>query len=173
MKPSFFFLSLFTLLTACKSDNTSTLQFKAIDFSYFDISPEAFSLRVTRRDSVFVIQYFSSEGQLKDSITYFSFLKGDIKQKFDSLIAVIDFSKLDTVYETGHIDGDEYRLYFEGHTITKQLYVHSMRPPKELEYLKNLFLQMKRRLSFVPVDTTIYFRANPPEPPPNKGDSSR
>jgi len=85
----------------------------------------------------------------------------------------MEFSKLDTVYETGNIDGDEYRVYFEGDTLTKQIYVHSTRPPKELESLKNLFIRMKRRLAFVPVDTMINFRANPPETPPHKGDSSR
>lgn len=175
MKQGLFFLSVFIWVTACNSDNKSMRQFNAIDFSYFDASPEAFFLRVTREDSVFVQQYFSSdsEGHLKDRKTYFSILKGDIKQQFDSLINVIDISRLNTVYETGHIDGDEYRLYFEGNTMTKQLYVHSMRPPKELEYLKKLFLQMKGSLAFVPLDTIINFRTNLPQTPPLVGDSSR
>jgi len=175
MKPALFFLFLFTTLIACNSDKKSSGRFHAIDFSYFDISPEAFSLRVTQQDSVFVKQYFSSnsEGQLKDSSVYLGLLKGGIKQQFDSLMAVINFSKLDSLYETGHNDGVEYRLYIEGNTINTQFYIHSIRPPKELESLKNLFLKMKRSLEFVPVDTTISFRVNPPQPPPIKQSPSR
>jgi len=93
-------------------------------------------------------------------------LKGNIKQQFDRLIITIEFNKLDSVYETGHIDGAEYRLYIESDTITKRLYIHSMRPPKELESLKDLFIKMKGGLSFVPIGITINFRVNPPEPPP-------
>src|SRR5215203_621357 len=168
MNPALYFVLLFTLLTACNSDKKSRKEFKAIDFSYFDISQEAFSLRVTKQDSVFVKQYFSSDskGQLKDSIIYLGLLKGNIKQQFDSLIITIDFNKLDSVYETGHIDGAEYRLYIESDTITKRLYIHSMRPAKELESLKDLFIKMKGGLSFVPIGITINFRVNPPEPPP-------
>jgi hypothetical protein len=163
------------MLASCNSGEKRNRQFKAIDFSYFDISPEAFSLRVTQQDLVFIKQYFSSdsEGHLKDNLTYLGLLKGDIKQRFDSLIAVVDFDKLDSVYESGHIDGDEYRLYIEGDKITKQLYVHRMKPPKELESLKNMFIKMKSSLALVPFDTTINFRVNPPEPPPIKQTSSR
>jgi hypothetical protein len=168
MNPTLYFVFLFTLLTACNSDKERRKDFKAIDFSYFDISPEAFSLKVTKQDSVFVKQYFSShsERQLKDSITYLGFLNGNIKQQFDSLVSIIDFDKLDSVYETADIDGNEYRLYIEGDTTTKRLYIHSKRPPMELEALKDLFIKMKKDLAFVPVDTTINFRVNPPEPPP-------
>ena len=92
-------------------------------------------------------------------------LNGDLKQRFDSLIAVVDFDKLDSVYESGDIDGNEYRLYIGDETIIKQFYVHSMKPPKELESFKNLFIKMKGGLPFVPVDTLINFQVNPPESP--------
>src|ERR1035437_10604688 len=93
------YLFLLLLLTSCTSNNEKTQPFNSIDFSYFDISPEAFSLRITRHDSVFLKQYFSANNvtHLKDSITYVSLLKGDIKEQFDNLIAIVNFSKLDSV----------------------------------------------------------------------------
>lgn len=165
MKPALFLLSLFVLLSACNADKSSSEQFKEIDFFFFNNSPEAFSLKLIGHDSVFVRQYVSSNsnGSLNNKVTYFSLLKGNLKQQFDSLVATIDLGKLDSLYETDQIDGDEYKLYFEGATVAKQISVHSKNAPKELELLKILFIKVKSSLAFIPVDTIITFRENPPE----------
>jgi hypothetical protein len=152
----FIFLS---VLTACNFDKKTELHFKSIDFSYFDISPLSFTLRIDNQDSVFLKQNFAHDSGLTNDTSYKAVIIGGLKQQLDSLIAVINFSKLDSVYETRHIDGYEYLLYIEGDTLKKQFKVHSMNPPKELEALKELFLKI--RMSFLPGDTTTHHPLNP------------
>ncbi|MEO6454066.1 MAG: hypothetical protein ABIN97_08345 [Ginsengibacter sp.] len=154
------FLFLCITLASCNSDKKSRQNFKTIDFSYFDISPLSFSLRVNDIDSIILRQDFANDTfqTLKNDTTYHALLIGKLKQQFDSLMAVINFSKLDSVYETGHLDGDEYKLYIDKDTLKRQVYVHSMTPPKELEALKELFLEIRR--SFLPMDTATHLTVN-------------
>lgn len=154
----FLFLS---VLAACNSDKKTTSHFNSIDFSYFDISPLSFTLKIDNQDSVFLTQHFAPDNGLRNDTTYKAVLIEGLKQQLDSLMAVINFSKLDSVYETHHIDGDEYRLYIEGDTLKKLFKVHSMNPPKELEALKALFLKV--RMSFSPIDTATHLSLNPPK----------
>ena len=146
----FFFL----ILTGCNSDKKPKSYFSSINFSYFDISPLSFTLNIHNQDSVFLKQSFSPDKSLSNDKIYKTALTGKWKQHLDSLMAVIDFNKLDSVYETGHLDGDEYRLEIESDTAKRQFRVHSMNPPKELEAIKELFLNI--RLSILPLDTTSH-----------------
>lgn len=164
MKLTIFALASFSLLFACNNDKKHSTRFREIDFFYFNNSPEAFSLKLIGKDSVFLKQFVSSDskGSLKDDIIYFGRLKGNLKQQVDSLVTSIDLDKLDSLYETDQIDGDEYKLYFEGDKIAKQISVHSRTPPTELEILKTLFIKVKSDVAFIPVDTIIKFRVSPP-----------
>jgi hypothetical protein len=148
---------------ACNSDLETKPHFKSIQFSYFDISPLAFTLRVSNQDSVFLRQSFAQDSRkgLKNDTTYHFALTGRLKQQLDSLIAVIDFGKLDTLYETGHLDGDGYQLYVENDSLKKHFRVHSTNPPKELEAIKELFLKMRSIFLLVNNTTSL------PESSPN------
>ncbi len=155
------FFSFLLVLTACTSDKKTTLRLNSIDFSYFDISPLSFTLKIDNQDSIFLKQHFAPDNGLLNETTYKAVLIGGLKQQLDSLMAVINFSKLDSVYETHHIDGDEYYLYIEGDNFKKQFKVHSMNPPKELEAFKGLFLKVRK--SFLPVDSTTHLSLTPPK----------
>ncbi len=145
------------ILTGCNSDKKPKSYFNFISFSYFDISPLSFTLNIYNQDSVFLTQNFSPDKGLSKDKIYKTALIGKWKQQLDSLIAIINFSKLDSVYETGHLDGDEYRLEIESETGKRHFKVHSMNPPKELEAIKELFLNI--RLSFLPLDTTSHLES--------------
>ncbi len=160
MRPIALFVFLSLALTTCNSHNKSRPYFKSIDFYYFDISPLSFTLKIHNQDSVFLSQNFSPEKSLSNDTTYKALLTGKLKQQLDSLMAVINFDKLDSVYETGHLDGDEYKLEIEGDTVRKYFKVHSMSPPKELEALKELFLKI--RMDFLPFDTTPHLPSSSP-----------
>jgi hypothetical protein len=161
MKLTAFCFLLSLTLAACNSGKESRPHFKSINFSYFDISPLSFTIRVSNQDSVFLKQDFAPDKGLQNKTTYDAVLTGGLKKQFDSLMAVINFSKIDSVHETGHIDGDTYSLYIEGDTLKKQFKVHSMSPPKELEVLKELFLKI--RASFLHIDTTTHIPLNSPK----------
>jgi hypothetical protein len=154
MNRSIYLFLLSITLIGCNADSTTRNQIKAIDFFYYNSSPEAFSLKVTQTDSVFLKQYFN------DTTTYFALLNKPLKQQYYSLIDATYFNKLDTVYESGDIDGEEYSFWIKQGAITKQLYVHSMKSPKKLDSLKNLFMKMKSSLSFAPLKSTIDFKEN-------------
>ena len=154
-----FLLSL--TLTACDSDKQSRPGFKSIKFSYFDMSPQSFTIKIINQDTFFLNQDFAADNGLKSKTTHDAVLTGALKKQLDSLMAVINFTRLDSVYETGHIDGEEYSLYIEGGTSKKQFKVHSTNPPKELEVLKELFLKI--RLSFFSVDPTTHIPLNAPK----------
>lgn len=155
------FVFLSSALLSCSSGKKTKSHFKSIEFSYFDISPLSFTLRIRNQDSVFLRQNFSPDKRLGNDTTYEILLTGRLKQQLDSLIDAINFSKLHPIYETGHIDGDEYELNIEADTEMRHFKVHSMSPPKELEAVKELFLKI--RLSFLPVDTTTHLPLNLPE----------
>lgn len=151
MKLIVFFLFISTLI-ACQNDKKTQLYFKSINFSYFDISPLSFTLKIYNQDSIFLEQKFSPEENLKSKTIYKGMLTRKLKQQLDSLMTVINFDKLDSVYETGHLDGDEYKLDIEDFTGKRHFRVHSLTPPTELEALKQLFLNI--RMIFLPLDTT-------------------
>ena len=165
MKRTLFAFASFSLLVACNIDKRKSTPFREIDFFFFNNSPEAFSLKLIGQDSIFLKQFVSSGSKkgLKDDIIYFGRLNGKLKQQIDSLANTIDLGKLDSIYETDQIDGDEYKLYFESDKVAKQISVHSRTPPTELEILKTLFIKVKFDVSFIPVDTIINFRVSPPK----------
>lgn len=150
-----------SVLMDCSSDKKTRPHFNSIDFSYFDMSGLFFTLKIANQDSVFLKQNVAPDNILRNDTTYKAVLTEGLKQQLDSLMTVINFGKLDSVYETGHIDGDEYRLHIEGDTMKKQFKVHSISPPRELEGLKKLFLKI--RMSLLPVDTTTLLPENPPK----------
>lgn len=154
----FVFLS---VLAACNSEMKTRPHFNSIEFSYFDISPLSFTVRIQNQDSVFLKQNFAPNKRLINDTSYKAVLTPRLKQQLDSLMAIVNFSELDTVYETGHTDGDVYRLYIEGETLKRQFKVHSISPPQELETLKELFLNI--RMSFLPIDTTTQLSLNLPK----------
>ena len=161
MRPIALFVFLSLALTACNSDDKGRPYFKSIDFSYFDISPLSFTLKIHNQDSVFLKQNFSPEKILRNDTTYKAVLTVKLKQQLDSLMAVVNFDKLDSAYETSHLDGDEYKLQIEVGTVRKYFRVYSMSPPKELEALKELFLKI--RISFLPFDTTPHLPSSSPK----------
>ena len=87
MRLTAFFLLLSLALTACNSDKKSQPHFKLIDFSYFNISPLSFTIRVSNQDSVFLKQDFAPDKGLKNKTTYEAVLTGGLKQQLDSLMA--------------------------------------------------------------------------------------
>lgn len=152
-----FFVFLSLAVTSChtyNSEQKSKVYFKAIDFSYFDMTPFSFTLKIHNQDSFFLKEVNKNTSKAK--------LTGRWKQQLDSLMDVINFDKLDSVYRDGYIDGVGYTLDIESDTVKKHFWVHSMSRPKELEALKKLFLEI--RMNFLPPDTTLHLSSSSPKP---------
>ncbi len=148
--------------------------FDQFDFSYNDFFSTCFSIKFTQGDTVYIRQHFASFfDTLKSETSYFAVLSDIERQKVDSFLNKMKFTKYDTSYEESYQDGEYYEFFIKNDTIRKSIYVHSYNIPTELKDFGYWIVEVKKRLKLVRMDTIFEFGSlkyflPPPVPPPTK-----
>jgi hypothetical protein len=114
-----------------------------LDFNYaLPVRGISYSLNFKNGDSV----YISNNGFTQKDTTY-TFLLNKIQgNEFANLITKLNLGKLDTLYESHDIDGEEYRLTISKNDSLKSVYVHSFDIPNDLRELSTWLTEFKRAL---------------------------
>ncbi len=135
--------------------------FSHFDFSYNDVFSTCFSLKFTQSDTVFISQHFAPafSDTPKNGQSYYAILTDKEKQRLDSFISRINFSKLDTAYLDTYQDGVDYQFYIDKDTTKKFIYVHSDSIPTELKTFGFWIADLKNKLTLHPVDSTFIFKS--------------
>lgn len=133
--------------------------FSHFDFSYNDVFSTCFSIKFTQSDSVFIKQHFApvSSDTPKNGQSYYAILTEKEKQRLDSFINKINFSKLDTSYFESYHDGIEYQFYIDKDSTKKLIYVHSDSLPTDVKTFGFWIADLKKNLKLFKIDTVINF----------------
>jgi hypothetical protein len=145
-----------------KSSNKQVRQsFQSFDFSYNDVFSTCFSIKFTQSDTVFIKQHFAPafSDTPKSGQSYYAILTDKEKQRLDSFISKINFSKLDTSYFEPYQDGVEYQFYIDKDTTKKLIYVHSDSIPTNVKAFVSWLVILKKKMKLHPVDTTFSFES--------------
>ncbi len=137
------FLSL--LLIACKESINSVSQKDVIklDFCYsLRVKGVSYCLKFATGDTVFI----DDHNPLRNDSSYYALLQIRDKKKVASQITNLNLAALDSSYDSGDNDGDEYNLTISKNDTIKKIYVHSERAPKELMSLIATIRQLKETL---------------------------
>ena len=146
--------------------------FTTFDFSYNDVFLTCFSIKFNPSDTVYIKQHFASvfSDTPKSGQGYYAILTNTDRQKLDSFINKINFSKLDTSYYESYQDGVEYQFFIDKDTTKKLIYIHSDSIPTDVKTFGFWIADLKKKLKLYPVDTAFSFESIrhflPPKVPP-------
>jgi hypothetical protein len=142
---------------------------------YSDTWSQAFSIQITKSDTVYLRQHFTShrfkngDSILKENTSYISALTSAAQITLDSFLQHFDLAQFDTAYvDDGLQDGVSYGFYIHTDSLEKTVYVYGENAPKELLLFGRWVAALKdEQLQFVEIDTAISFKhADDWLPPP-------
>ena len=139
------------LLQRCKESPKVTPQktITKLDFTHvLPVKAVFYSLKVTTGDTAYIKDYVASQ---PDTAFYTILTKRD-RSKIDSLINNINLSALDTSYNSGYADGDEFNLSISKNDTLKAIYIHGGNVPEELTRLTDYLIELKTKLKLVSID---------------------
>lgn len=154
------YVLLFSGFSGCfrSSEKKESLE---LDFTHSSIF-EAFSMKYTGNDTLFVREYYTHKKGNCPPGDYFQKLgSGDLKE-LSKLMNAVNLSKLDTLYPPlGPVDGIFYGMYFRKGTLSKTVYGQNS---KELKLLFDYLNNRRKRLPLLPNNNAISFKSGPPIP---------
>lgn len=120
----------------------------SVDFNYsLIVSGIAYSMYLDNSDSVFI----KTTGMNQKADSFSVKMMIDQHHQFVDLITKINLSETDTLYESGVIDGEEYRLQIMKNDSAKAIYIHApfmTGPLKSLtQWLINLQVNLTESVS--------------------------
>lgn len=123
---------------------TEKLNYK-LTFDYMlPVRGMSYSLKLNASDTVYIKETSPS---LQLDTSYIALLSYAEHNKLDSLITQLNLFKLDTVYDSHDIDGEEYRLTILKNDSVKNIYVHSSQIPNKLNELLVWLVKFKKSSS--------------------------
>ena len=99
----------------------------------------SYKLGLNNSDTVFI----KSSSPPQPERSYMRVLNVAQRSKFHDLMAALDLSKLDTVYESHDIDGEEYRLSITKNDTTKSIYIHNSHITGQIKDLTDWLINFK------------------------------
>jgi len=139
------------LFQKCK-DSPKVIPQKTIiklDFAYaLPVKLIFYSLIFRNSDTVYIKDYSPSQ----TDTSFYAVLTKEDRSKLDSLINDLNLSALDTSYDSGYIDGDEYNLTISKNDTLKAIYIHGGEVPGELRRLTDYVVELKEKLNPIFLD---------------------
>lgn len=148
-------LALFFSRCTSSHDKKDSFEF---DFTHSNLF-EAFAMKYTGNDTLFVREYYSHDKLPYAPDDYFQKISSEDLDTLSLLINNINLSKLDTVYPNlGPMDRPFYGVYLKKGAISKTAYGQT---PKALKLLIDYLIKMRARLQLMPIDSSITFKSGP------------
>jgi hypothetical protein len=135
--------------------------FDVLDFSYFLVKEDGFSIRFGRSDTVLLRQYESPDKKngLEAGICYWGLASSRQRYQLDSLLQNVDmnrYSKLDSEI----VDIDRFGFVLRKNAERRSLNIVAINPPKDLEALKRWMIEAKTKIKFSRIDSLLYFESS-------------
>ena len=164
MRCLFFLIITALICHGCNSLMTHISSFEEFEFSYTNTFGDSYTIKFTEGDTVYVARYFPYPYS-----NFIGVIPSYERKKIDSLISLINFNKLDTMYYQDYEDGVGYQFYVKNDSLAKTILVHSDIVPNNLKQVANWIVNAKRNWRLLPIDSIFEMKNidffKPPIPP--------